>query len=62
MQCKERLEAYLNEHQVPFQLQSHAQAFSAQKIAESEHIPGDMVAKTVIAWVDGTMIALVLHA
>ncbi len=62
MQCKERLEAYLHEHQVPFQLQSHAQAFSAQKIAESEHIPGDMVAKTVIAWVDGTMIALVLHA
>lgn len=40
MQCKERLEAYLNEYQVPFQLQSHAQAFSAQKIAESEHIPG----------------------
>jgi Ala-tRNA(Pro) deacylase len=62
MQCKERLEAYLREHQVPFQLQHHAQAFSAQKIAESEHIPGKMVAKTIIARADDNMISLVLPA
>ncbi len=62
MQCKERLEAYLREHQVPFQLQHHAHTFSAQKIAESEHIPGKMVAKTVIALADNDMIALVLSA
>ncbi len=62
MQCKERLEAYLREHQVPFQVQQHARTFSAQKIAESEHIPGKMVAKTVIAWADNQMIALVLPA
>jgi Ala-tRNA(Pro) deacylase len=62
MQCKERLEAYLHEHQVPFQQQHHAQAFSAQKIAESEHIPVEMVAKTVIAWADDNMISLVLPA
>lgn len=62
MQCKERLEAYLREHQVPFQLQHHAQAFSAQKIAESEHIPGKMVAKTVIVLADKNMVALVLPA
>ena len=62
MQCKERLEAYLREHQVPFQLQHHAHAFSAQKIAESEHISGKMVAKTVIALADNDMIALVLPA
>lgn len=63
MQCKERLEAYLREHQVPFQLQQHAQAFTAQKIAESEHISGKIVAKTVIALLaDGHMIALVLPA
>ena len=62
MQCKERLEAYLREHQVPFQIQQHARTFSAQKIAESEHIPGKMVAKTVIAWADNQMIALVLPA
>ena len=62
MQCRERLEVYLREHQVPFQLQHHAQAFSAQKIAESEHIPGKMVTKTVIVLADNNMIALVLPA
>jgi Ala-tRNA(Pro) deacylase len=62
MQCKERLEVYLREHQVPFQLQHHAQAFTAQKIAESEHIPGKMVAKTVIVLADNNMVALVLPA
>lgn len=62
MQCKERLEAYLREHQVPFQLQQHARTFSAQKIAESEHIPGKMVAKTVIIFADNKMISLVLPA
>lgn len=62
MQCKERLESYLREHQVPFQLQHHARTFSAQKIAESEHIPSKMVAKTMIVLVDNSMIALVLSA
>ena len=62
MQCKERLEGYLREHQVPYQLQHHAQTFTAQKIAESEHIPGKMVAKTVIILVDNNMVALVLPA
>jgi Ala-tRNA(Pro) deacylase len=62
MQCREQLEVYLREHQVPYQLQHHAQAFSAQKIAESEHIPGKMVAKTVIVLADNHVIALVLPA
>jgi len=62
MQCKERLEAYLREHQVPYMHQHHAQAFTAQKIAESEHIPGKMVAKTVIVLADNQLIALVLPA
>ena len=62
MQCKERLEAYLREHQVPFQVQQHARVFNAQKIAESEHIPGKMVTKTVIVLTDNNMIALVLPA
>ena len=60
MKCRERLEVYLREHQVPYQLQHHTQAFSAQKIAASEHIPGKMVAKTVIVRADDHMIALVL--
>lgn len=62
MRCKERLEAYLREHQVPFQVQQHAQSFTAQRIAESEHIPGKMVAKTVIVIADDKKIAFVLPA
>lgn len=62
MRCKERLEAYLREHQVPFQIQHHAQSFSAQRIAESEHIPSKMVAKTVIIVADHHLFALVLPA
>jgi Ala-tRNA(Pro) deacylase len=62
MKCKERLEAYLREHQVPFQIQQHAQSFRAQRIAESEHIPSKMVAKTVIVVADQQLFALVLPA
>ncbi len=62
MECKERLEAYLRQHKVPYQLQHHTQAFSAQKIAEREHIPGKTVAKSVIVMSDGTLIELVLPA
>jgi len=62
MQCKERLEAYLRQHQVPYQLQHHTQAFSAQKIAEREHVPGKTVAKPVIVMVDSTLIELVIPA
>ena len=62
MQCKERLEAYLRKHQVPYQLQHHAQAFSAQKIAEREHIPGKTIAKPVIVMIDSQLIELVLPA
>lgn len=62
MQCKERLEAYLREHKVPFQVQHHPEAFSAQRIAESEHIPGKIVAKTVIVLADNQVTALVLPA
>ncbi len=62
MKCKERLETYLRKHQVPYQLQHHTQAFSAQKIAEREHIPGKMVAKPVIVMADGKLIELVLPA
>jgi Ala-tRNA(Pro) deacylase len=62
MQCKERLETYLRENQVPFQEQQHEKAFSAQRIAESEHISSKKFAKSVVAVADGKMIQLVLPA
>jgi Ala-tRNA(Pro) deacylase len=48
MNCKERLEAYLHENNIPFEIQHHARAVSAQEVAATEHVPGKMFAKTVM--------------
>jgi Ala-tRNA(Pro) deacylase len=60
--CRERLEAYLRENQVPFQLQHHPLAYTAQEVAESEHVPGKLLAKVVVVLVDGEMVLLALPA
>lgn len=62
MQCKERLEAYLRENKVPFQTQHHAQVFTAQEVAGSEHIAGKMLAKVVMVLADGKLTMLALPA
>lgn len=62
MSCKERLEAYLHEQQVSFQVQQHPIAFTAQDVAASEHLPGRLVAKTVLVFADARMVMLVLPA
>ncbi len=62
MQGKERLEAHLREHKVPFQTQHHAKVFTAQEVAGSEHIPGKMFAKVVMVIADGKLVMLALPA
>jgi Ala-tRNA(Pro) deacylase len=62
MQCKERLENYFREQQIPFQVQQHSVAFTAQDVAAREHIPGKLVAKVVIVFADNLMVMLVLPA
>jgi Ala-tRNA(Pro) deacylase len=62
MTCKDRLEAYLRENQVPYQTQHHPTAFTAQAVAEREHISGKLLAKVVMVVADGDMIMLVLPA
>ena len=62
MNCKDKLEAYLRDSQVPFQVQHHPVAYTAQRIAASEHIPGKMVAKVVIVLADGKSVMLALPA
>ncbi len=62
MTCKERLETYLNEQRVPFEVQRHERAFTAQRVAESEHISGHMLAKVVIVYADGETIMVVVPA
>jgi osmotically-inducible protein OsmY/prolyl-tRNA editing enzyme YbaK/EbsC (Cys-tRNA(Pro) deacylase) len=60
--CKDRLKTYLHDHQVPFVIQHHQTAYTAQDVAASEHLPGQMVAKVVMAVADGDMVMLVLPA
>lgn len=64
MKCKERLEAYLRENEVPFEVHHHARAITAQEVAATEHVPGRMFAKTVMVMADGeeNMAMLVLPA
>lgn len=47
MTGKERLEAYLRENGVRFEVHHHPEAFTAQEVAAAEHIPGRMLGKVV---------------
>lgn len=62
MGCKEELEAYLRESEVPFQVQHHAVAYTAQEVAAAEHIPGRMLVKVVMVLGDGELSMFVLPA
>lgn len=57
-----KLKAYLDEHNVRYVTISHSKAYTAQEIAAVSHIPGRMMAKTVIVWIDGEMAMAVLPA
>jgi prolyl-tRNA editing enzyme YbaK/EbsC (Cys-tRNA(Pro) deacylase) len=50
--CKEKLETYLREERVPIEVRHHRRAVTAQEVAASEHVPGKMLAKTVMILAD----------
>jgi Ala-tRNA(Pro) deacylase len=62
MQCKDRLESYLRENNVPFQVQHHARVYTAQEVAAAEHIPGKALVKVVMVMADGKNVMLALPA
>jgi Ala-tRNA(Pro) deacylase len=62
MDCKARLESLFRERGVSFDVQEHRTAFTAQAVAASEHVPGHMFAKVVMARADGDLVMLVLPA
>ena len=53
---------FLEKYNVKYKLMMHCQAFTAQDIAASVHIPGREIAKTVILKVDGKIVMAVLPA
>ncbi len=62
MRGRERLEAYLREQGVRFEVMPHPEAYTAQEVAAAEHVPGRQFAKVVIAEADGKHVMLVLPA
>jgi Ala-tRNA(Pro) deacylase len=57
-----KLKEFLKGHNITYKTISHSQAFTAQEIAASSHIPGRELAKTVIVKIDGTMTMAVVPA
>ncbi len=62
MSGRDRLESHLRDSGVAFEVQEHPTAYTAQKIAASEHVSGRMFAKVVMATANGKLIMLVLPA
>jgi Ala-tRNA(Pro) deacylase len=62
MKCRERMEQYLRENGVGFEVMTHSQAFTMQEVAAALHVPGDQVAKVVIVCAADEMAMLVLPA
>ncbi|HZA39060.1 MAG TPA: YbaK/EbsC family protein [Actinomycetota bacterium] len=48
MNGKDRLESFLRDNRVPFQMHHHPEAFTAQEVAAAEHVPGRELAKVVL--------------
>lgn len=61
MPCK-KLKEYLDRFEVPYITITHSQAFTAQKVAASAHIPGKNMVKTVMVVINGQMAMAVLPA
>lgn len=58
-----KLQAYLDEHAVKYQVLTHSIAYTAQEIAQAQHIPGKQMAKVVMVKTEsGTPVMLVLPA
>jgi Ala-tRNA(Pro) deacylase len=57
-----RLEEYLDSHNVKYERIAHHEAYTAQEIAATSHVPGKELAKTVILKIDGSLAMAVLPA
>ena len=58
-----KLQEYLDEHRIKYQVLTHSTAYTAQEVAQAQHVPGKMVAKVVMVKKEnGTPVMLVLPA
>jgi Ala-tRNA(Pro) deacylase len=57
-----KLVEFLDSHHIKYVNVTHSIAFTAQDVAQSAHISGKEMAKSVIVWMDGAMAMVVLPA
>src|SRR3990172_2986070 len=57
-----KLVEFLDSNQIKYVNVTHSTAFTAQDVAQSAHVPGKEMAKSVVVWMDGTMAMAVLPA
>ena len=57
-----RIQEYLQQEHVPFQMLEHPPAYTAQEVAAEEHISGDRTAKAVVVHADTNFVLCVLPA
>jgi Ala-tRNA(Pro) deacylase len=58
-----KLQEYLDEHSVKYQVLTHSLAYTAQEVAQAQHIPGKQMAKVVMVKTEkGNPVMLVLPA
>ena len=57
-----KLREYLDKQQVPYEVLSHRQAFTAQEVAQAQHVPGRELAKVVMVRSGGAFVMLVVPA
>ena len=57
-----RVKDYLDKQNVPYTHHVHRTAYTAQEVAAEEHIPGKMMAKTVIVKIGNQLVMVVLPA
>lgn len=55
-----KLKDFLDQNKIKYAIISHSEAYTAQEIAASTHIPGKEIAKTVMVKMDGKMSMAVL--
>src|SRR5208282_5992151 len=58
----QRVCQFLTDKGVPHSLNNHALAYTAQEVAQSTHIPGRYMAKTVIVWINNDLALAVIPA
>ncbi len=56
------LQTFLKKQGVPFELHQHETAFTAQQVAQEEHVSGDVVAKSVLVRAGDRYLLCVLQA